>query len=210
MTSDAPAAQTTYVDAADLSPAETYRLLVGSVVPRPIAWVTSGVAPKPLNLAPFSSFAWVSQHPAMLGFTVNLRATGRKDTARNIAEDGEYVVHIAAERMLEQLHASSEWMEPDRSEVEQLGLRTVPSHRVSVPRLADAPVAMECVHERTIAFSPTGGEFIVGRVVGWHIDDEVLSGARIDTDLLRPLGRLAGPRYTTLGTVTELPPVPGG
>jgi flavin reductase (DIM6/NTAB) family NADH-FMN oxidoreductase RutF len=210
MHTDPSAPQTIFIDAADLDPAETYRLLVGSVVPRPIAWVTSGAAPKPVNLAPFSSFAWVSQHPAMLGFTANLRATGRKDTTRNIEEDGEYVINIAGESMLEQVHASSEWMDPDRSEVDHLALRTAPSRHVAVPRLADAPVAMECVHERTIAFSPTGGEFIVGRVVGWHVAETVMAGSRIDTELLRPLGRLAGPRYTTLGTVTELPPVPGG
>ncbi|WP_204365576.1 flavin reductase family protein [Microbacterium sp. B19] len=87
-----------FIDAAGLSPADTYRLLVGSVVPRPIAWVTSGR--EPVNLAPFSSFTWVSQHPAMLGFTVNRRAHGRKDTIRNIEEYGEYVVNIADESML--------------------------------------------------------------------------------------------------------------
>jgi flavin reductase (DIM6/NTAB) family NADH-FMN oxidoreductase RutF len=77
-----------FIDAGTLDPAGTYRLLVGSVVPRPIAWVTSGISPRPVNLAPFSSFAWVSQHPAMLGFTINRRPTGRKDTIRNIEEDG--------------------------------------------------------------------------------------------------------------------------
>lgn len=199
-----------FVDASTLNPAETYRLLVGSVVPRPIAWVTSGVAPKPTNLAPFSSFAWVSQHPAMLGFTVNLRSSGRKDTARNIQEDGEYVVNIADESMLASLHASSEWVPADQSEVEMLDIDTKPSTLVRVPRLKSAPISMECVYDRTIRFSETGGEFIVGRVVAWHIDDAVMRDGRIDTELLRPLGRLAGPRYTTLGTVTELPPVPGG
>ncbi len=199
-----------FVDAGTLDPAATYRLLVGSVVPRPIAWVTSGASPRPTNLAPFSSFAWVSQHPAMLGFTVNLRPTGRKDTTRNIEQDGEYVVNIAGEHMLEALHASSEWLAPDHSEAEAIGLATVPSALVSVPRLRDAPISMECVHERTICFSPTGGEFVVGRVVAWHIDDAIITDGRIDTALLRPLGRLAGPRYTSLGKVTELPPVLGG
>jgi len=199
-----------YVVSSHLDAASTYRLLVGSVVPRPIAWVTSGRAPKPLNLAPFSSFAWVSQYPAMLGFTANRRRDGRKDTVRNIEEDGEYVVNIAHDGMLTALHASSEWFSPDVSEAERLGLRTRGSEIIGVPRLAHAPISMECVHERTISFSPTGGEFVVGRVVAWHIDDEVMVDGRIDTQLLRPLGRLAGPRYTSLGEVTELPAVPGG
>ena len=199
-----------FVDAGSLDPAGTYRLLVGSVVPRPIAWVTSGASPKPVNLAPFSSFAWVSQHPAMLGFTVNRRPTGRKDTIRNIEEDGEYVVNIAGDEMLSDLHASSEWLAPDASESEALGLDLLPSTIVSVPRLAGVPISMECVHHQTIQFSPTGGEFVVGTVVGWHIADDVMIDGRIDTELVRPLGRLAGPRYSHLGEVTEMPPVPGG
>lgn len=199
-----------FVDASTLNPAETYRLLVGSVVPRPIAWVTSGIAPETVNLAPFSSFAWVSQHPAMLGFTINRRAGALKDTARNIERDGEYVVNIAREDQLHQMHGSSEMLAPDVSEVEAQGLELAPSQVVRVPRLAAAPISMECVHERTISFSPTGGDFVVGRVVGWNIDDSVMVDGRIDTELLRPIGRLAGPRYSTLGTVIELPPVPGG
>ena len=133
----------TDIDARELGPAETYRLLVGSVVPRPIAWVTSGRAPRPLNLAPFSSFTWVSQHPAMLGFTVNRRSTGRKDTIRNIAEDGEFVVNIAGEDMLESMHASSQWFGPEVSEVEEGALDTEPSTVIAVPRLAGVPVALK-------------------------------------------------------------------
>ncbi|MDF2991494.1 MAG: hypothetical protein K0S37_2008 [Microbacterium sp.] len=199
-----------FIDASTLDPASTYRLLVGSVVPRPIAWVTSGVPPHTVNLAPFSSFAWVSQHPAMLGFTVNRRPNGLKDTFRNIERDGEYVINIAHEDLLDQVHGSSEALDPDTSEVEAQGLDLAPSQLIEVPRLSVAPISMEMVHERTISFSPTGGDFVVGRVVGWHIDEAVMRDGRIDTELLRPLGRLAGPRYTTLGRVIELPPVPGG
>lgn len=198
------------IDARELDPASTYRLLVGSVVPRPIAWVTSGLPPKPTNVAPFSSFTWVSQHPAMIGFTVNRRATGRKDTLRNALEDGEFVVNIASDDMLESLHASSEWFEPDVSEAERVGLELEPSTVVGVPRLVGVPIAMECVLERVIEFSPTGGEFLVGRVVSWHVRDDVLEDGRIVTERVRPLGRLAGPRYSVLGEVIELPPVPGG
>jgi len=202
-----------FIDAADLSPADTYRLLVGSVVPRPIAWVTSGH--DPVNLAPFSSFTWVSQHPAMLGFTVNRRAETRKDTVRNIEEHGEYVVNIADETLLAPLHASSEWMPPEVGEADRLGLPLEASRLIGVPGLRDAPVRMECRYHSTNAFSPTGGEFVVGTVVAWSIRDDIVrtgstGAASIDTELLRPIGRLAGPRYTPLGHVVELPPVPGG
>jgi flavin reductase (DIM6/NTAB) family NADH-FMN oxidoreductase RutF len=199
-----------FIDAAGLDPASTYRLLVGSVVPRPIAWVTSGAPPKPTNLAPFSSFAWVSQHPAMLGFTVNRRADSRKDTIENIESDGEFVVNIATESMLEQLHASSEWMPHGQSEADELGLETAPSRLIRVPRLAGVPISMECRYDRTIEFSPTGGQFVVGTVVAWHIGDDMMVDGRIDTARVRPIGRLAGPRYSGLAEVIELPPVPGG
>jgi len=198
-----------YVSAASLDPAATYRLLVGSVVPRPIAWVTSGI--DPTNLAPFSSFAWVSQYPAMLGFTVMPRPEGvLKDTMRNIESLREYVVNIAHDGMLTKLHRSSERFAPEVSEATVLDLALAPSQTVAVPRLRDAPISMEVVHEQTLHFSAEGGAFVVGRVVAWHVDEAVMKDGRIDTELLRPIGRLAGPRYTTLGDVTELPPVPGG
>lgn len=198
-----------FVDAAGLDRDATYRFLNGAVVPRPIAWVVSGVAPKPLNLAPFSAFAWVSQHPPMIGFTANLRAGERKDTVCNIHEDGEFVVHIADELLLDQLHASSEFMGPETSEVEVLGLETAPSQLISVPRLVAAPIAMECRHERTIEFGDQGDEFVVGRVVGWHIEESILDGARIVSERLRPIARLGGPKYANLGDVIDRQPYPG-
>lgn len=194
-----------FVDASGLDRSETYRLLVGSVAPRPIAWVTSGIPPKPLNLAPFSAFTWVSEHPAMLGITVS-RRDRRKDTIRNIEEDGQFVVNVARDDMLHQLHASSEIVDAEVSEAESLGIPFAPSVGIDVPRLADVPISMECVHVRTIEFSPTGGEFIVGRVAGWHVAEDIMENGRIVTELLRPIGRLGGPKYTFLGQVTEVAP----
>lgn len=199
----------TFVDARGLDRDDAYRLLNGSVVPRPIAWIASGASPKPVNLAPFSAFAWVSQHPPMVGFTANLRAGVRKDTVRNILDDGEFVVHIADEPLLDVLHASSEFLAAEESEVEALGLEVAASELVRVPRLAAAPIAMECVLERVLEFGDNGDEFVVGRVIGWHVADRVLDGARIVSERLRPVGRLGGPHYTTLGDIVERSPFPG-
>ncbi|WP_204365577.1 hypothetical protein [Microbacterium sp. B19] len=106
-------------------------------------------------------------------------------------------------------------MPPDVGEAEHLGLALEHSRVIGIPGLADAPVRMECRYHSTTAFSPTGGEFVVGTVVAWSIRDDIVrlgstGSASIDTELLRPIGRLAGPRYTPLGRVVELPPVPGG
>lgn len=198
-----------FVASEGLDRESTYRLLNGAVVPRPIAWIASGVPPKPLNLAPFSAFAWVAQHPPMIGFTANLRDRARKDTVRNIHADGQFVVHIADEGLLEQLHASSEFMAPGVSEAEALGLSAEPSEVVDVPRLSAAPIAMECRHESTLGFGDVGDEFIVGRVVGWHVADALLDGQRIVSERLRPLARLGGPKYATVGDVFERTPFAG-
>ncbi|WP_433675151.1 flavin reductase family protein [Microbacterium gorillae] len=201
-----------YIDATKLPRGGGYRLLVGSVMPRPIAWITSGT--DPVNLAPFSAFTWVSIDPPMLGVTIQQRvadgSTRDKDTLHNIRATGEYVVNIADESMLQVLHASSEGFAAEIGEPEQLGLPLTPSVAVSVPRLADVPVAMECRLDRVMQFSPTGGNFVVGTVVGWHVRDDVWGGDRILHDRVHPIGRLAGPRYTRVDEIIELPPVPGG
>jgi flavin reductase (DIM6/NTAB) family NADH-FMN oxidoreductase RutF len=198
------------IDASSLDGAATYRLLVGAVVPRPIAWVTSGIDPQPTNLAPFSAFTWVAKYPAMLGITVERRTTGRKDTARNILEHGEYVVNIADETLLEDLHASSEWFDPEVSEAELRGLELAPSAVIATKRLAAAPVSMECVLREVLQFGSEDSQFIVGEVVSFHVRDELYGDGKIDVDAMRPIGRLAGPRYTRLGEIVRLPSVPGG
>ncbi len=201
-----------YIDATDLPRGGGYRMLVGSVMPRPIAWITSGT--EPVNLAPFSAFTWVSVDPPMLGVTIQQRAVDGsrrdKDTLHNIRATGEYVVNIADDTMLEQVHASSEGFTADVGEAEHLGLTLAPSVSVAVPRLAEVPVAMECRLDRIMRFSAAGGSFVVGTVVGWHVRDDVWGGDRIQHDRVHPIGRLAGPRYTRVGEIIELPLVPGG
>ncbi len=199
-----------YIDADSLGEAATYRLLSGAVVPRPIAWVTSGVTADQVNLAPFSSFAWVSTYPAMLGFNIAPRGEGRKDTARNIREAGEYVVNIADYSMLEAVHSSSEGFDVEVSEVDELGLETIASTKVRPPRLAAAPVSMECVLREVLQFGTTGSEFFVGEVVAFHVQDRLYDAGKIDAELFQPLARLGGPRYATLAGIRTMPVVPGG
>jgi flavin reductase (DIM6/NTAB) family NADH-FMN oxidoreductase RutF len=196
------------IDPASLSLSERYRLLTGIVVPRPIAWVTTLSHKRgPVNLAPFSCFTFLCYDPMLLGFVVGRKNAGRKDTAANIAATGEFVIHIPDEPLVEPVHLSAIEHGPEVSEVDQLGLATSSSETISVPRLIDVPVSLECRHHRTIEFGDIRSEFIVGLVTRIHARDGLVTDGKIDTGELNPLSRLAGPRYASIGTVREMPAV---
>ena len=195
------------VDVAALDADEAYKLLVGAVVPRPIAWVSTLNAAGRVNLAPFSCFTFVSNDPPLLAISVGQRLGGLKDTPRNIESRGEFVVHIAHESQVGPLHESSEEHPPEVSETDLLGLATVPSRQVSVPRLVDAPVAMECRHAQTLEFGRLRTRLVLGEVLCFHVAEDLWTGARIDAERFRPLARLGGPRYARLGEVMTLRPV---
>ncbi len=188
-----------FIAAADLDGEQTYKLLSGVVVPRPVAWVSTRSAAGVVNLAPFSAFTFVSNKPPMLGINIGHKAGVRKDTAVNILANGEFVVHIAHSGQTPDLHASAVEHAPDVSEVELLGLRTLPSHLLAVPRLQDAPVAMECRFHSVTPFGNTGAEFYVGEVLCWHLREGLLHNGKVDSFALDPVCRLAGPNYATLG-----------
>jgi flavin reductase (DIM6/NTAB) family NADH-FMN oxidoreductase RutF len=195
------------IDTATLTHDESYRLLSGAVVPRPIAWVNSGIEPGTINLAPFSTFTFVSPFPPMIGFNCGLRDNHRKDTSRNIHAYGEFVVHIADETMVEMLHCSSHSYAPDVSEIDLLGLAILPSTKIRTPRLKDAPIGMECRLSQVLNFGSTGSEFLVGEILVFHIHDRIYKDGRIDTSLLRPLCRLGGPTYASLGNIITMPSI---
>lgn len=183
----------------DLDPSQTYKLLTGIVVPRPIAWVVTRSGDGVLNVAPFSAFTFVSNKPPMVGINVGRKLGGLKDTGNNILATGEYVVHIADRSLLGPLHESAEEHPPEVSEVELLDLATVASDFVSVPRLVAPPVAMECRLHQSLPFGVTGSQFMVGEVVAFHLRDGLSQDFKIDTKALDPICRLAGPNYATLG-----------
>jgi len=192
------------IDPSELGAERSYRLMTGIVVPRPIAWVTSLSAKGVLNLAPFSAFTFVSQKPPMLAISVGRKAGVWKDTAHNILDTREYVIHIADTPLMEALHESSVEHPPDVSEVAHLGLETVPSERIGVPRLAAPPVAMECRFSQCLEFGEAKSRLIVGEVVMIHIRDGLMSNGKVETAALDPIARIAGPRYARLGEIVTL------
>ena len=185
----------------------SYKLITGCVVPRPIAWVSTLNERGRVNLAPFSAFTFVCSFPPMLGFNVGRRLGEQKDTSRNIRVDGDYVVNIADESMLEALHLSSFEHPPEVSEAELLGLETVACSIVRGQRLAKAPISMECRLTQILTFGSSGADFMVGEVLLFHVRDDLMVNGKIDSGRLRPICRLAGPNYAQLGEILTMKPV---
>ena len=192
------------IDPAELGAEKAYRLLTGIVVPRPIAWVTSLSQAGTVNLAPFSAFTFVSPKPPMLAISVGRKSGVYKDTARNILDREEYVIHIADSPLMSAVHESSAEHPPEVSEVEVLGLETTPSDHIAVPRLTAAPIAMECRFRQCLEFGDTRSRLIVGEVIAFHIKDDLLANGKIETESLDPIARIAGPRYARLGEIFTL------
>lgn len=174
-----------------------YKLLIGSILPRPIAWVSTlslhGVA----NLAPISFFTAVGRRPPKISLSLQPRADGTtlKDTFTNIRDTGEFVVNMATVPDSDAVHRSAYEYAPEEDEFEILGLEKADCQTISVPRIASAPVAYECRLDRII---PVGdAENVVwGEIIHFHIrDDLYLERGRIDTAALSPVGRLAA-EYT--------------
>ncbi|GAA5051356.1 flavin reductase family protein [Nocardia callitridis] len=195
------------VDPGALSPEQTYKLMTGVVVPRPIAWVLTESVDGIGNLAPFSCFTFVSNKPPMIGINIGRKAGNRKDTGRNIHETREYVVHIPDEGWIEAVHRSAVEYPAGVSEIEVLGLSTIESDHVGVPRLRDAPIALECRICSSTEYGSTGAEFVVGEILAFHIRDELYRDGKIDTSALRPIARIGGPNYAALGKISRMIPI---
>jgi flavin reductase (DIM6/NTAB) family NADH-FMN oxidoreductase RutF len=190
-----------------LSAAESYKLLVGIVVPRPIAWVTTRHEDDRINLAPFSCYTFVSSDPPMVAVSVGRRGGMPKDTARNAQRTGEFVVNVVDEALAEPMHLSSAEHAADASEAEIHGVALAPSITVSTPRVAAAPVALECRLDQVIPFGRLKTDLLIGEVMLFRIADALYRDGKIDSIGMRPLARLGGPNYARLGEILTMPTV---
>ncbi|BCJ85819.1 flavin reductase family protein [Effusibacillus dendaii] len=190
-------------DAKDLSAIEIYKLLIGLVTPRPIAFVTTLSENGIVNAAPFSFYNVVCSDPPMLAVSVARKDDGSsKDTSRNIRRTGEFVVHTAEESLIEKINHTSCPYPSSISEVERAGLTTVPGKLVKVPRVAECRVAMECKLVQIVELgNGPDSDLIIGEVVHFAVDDEVVNNGRVDVEKLAPVARLAGSNYSKLGSV---------
>lgn len=182
----------------ELSSRDFYRLLTAVVVPRPIAWVSSTSPEGVDNLAPHSFFTVAAINPPIVQFT----SVGEKDTLRNITSTGEFVVNLASANMLAEVNATGTNFAPDVSEFDEVGLTREASKTVSVPRVAESPVSMECRLHSTL---PIGNCVLVfGEVTHAAVTSGVLRGTHPDIGLLEPLSRLGLDEWGNIGSVHEL------
>ncbi|HWD23433.1 MAG TPA: flavin reductase family protein [Burkholderiales bacterium] len=189
------------IDATGLDTATAYRLIIGCVTPRPVAWVTTVSSAGCVNAAPFSSYNYVAHSPPMLAINIGTRDGRLKDTARNIVDTGEFVVNVPTEASMELMHATSAEYPSGVSEAEELGIALLPGVKGQVPRIAVSPIHMECRLERAITLGRGLNTLYIGEVTAFHLSPEVFDGRRVDSVRMRPIARLGGPYYTALGEI---------
>lgn len=192
-----------------ISRASLYKLLIGSVVPRPIGWISTVNASGQPNLAPFSFFNVVCAKPPTVLFCPMIRSTdgAQKDTLNNVKATGEFVVNIFGEELADQMVATSVEIAADVNEFELAGLETTPSVAVKPPRVAESPIHFECKVTQLVEIgnNPGGGNVVIGEIVHLHVDERVLFDEyKIDLAALKPIGRLAGSAYVRVTDLFEM------
>ena len=186
-------------DPAALPPNAMYKLLISSVVPRPIAWVSSVDRAGVRNLAPFSYFMAITDDPPTIAFSSSFRGAGpdgKKDTLRNIEDTGEFVVNVVDDDLAAQMNVTSGEYPPE--------VDVAAGTRVGVPRVASAPITLECRLDRLVSVGRA--TLVLGRIVYVHVRDGLYDAAtgRLDMHRLRPVGRLAGNLYTHVHDIFEM------
>jgi flavin reductase (DIM6/NTAB) family NADH-FMN oxidoreductase RutF len=186
-------------DPANHSTGDIYKLMIGSIVPRPIALVSSVDEANVRNLAPFSYFTACSANPPVVVFCPMLRPLPpmAKDTLRNIMATREFVVNIVSEEFVERMNATAAQVGPEVDEFELSGLTPLPSELIKPARVAESHVHMECRLLQVVHVSdqPGGGSVVLGQVLRFHVSEDYIEDFRIDPDKLRAVGRMAGSTY---------------
>ncbi len=193
------------LDPDNLDPRESYKLLIGSVVPRPIAWVSTVSREGRRNLAPFSFFTVASRNPPTLCISIGPRTEGdqpTKDTLDNIRETGDLVINVVSLPLANAMHESSRTHPPEVDEFKAAGLTPAPCEAVAAPRIEEAFVSMECRLDRVLSIGED--HLVLARMLRFHVRDDLYQNGRIDVAALQPLGRLAGD-YTKVENIFDLP-----
>jgi flavin reductase (DIM6/NTAB) family NADH-FMN oxidoreductase RutF len=198
-------------DASAISSIDQYKLMVGSVTPRPIALVST-TGKNGHNAAPFSFFNALGAPPPMLMFSAGDGEAGAKDTVANILETGDFVVHIVSHDIRDKMNVCAVSYARGVNEMEKAGFTTAPSRKVRAPRILEAPIAMECRLMQRVEVGPRPYHVVIGEVVYFHFRDGTVNDRfHVDVGAVDPIGRLAGKGgYTRVTDRFEMPRLPGG
>lgn len=195
-----------------LTPAKCYKLLSGSIIPRPIAWITT-LGPKPdqtLNIAPFSFFSAVASGLPLLSLSVGRKQSEQKDTAANILANQEAVIHLVSQPLAHEMNQTAASLPHNKSELALTNLETTPSHTISVPALTAPKVRFETILHQYIPITDHHDQVLTDmfilEVTDFYFDDAVLNSKNLHVDAkqLDPLARLAGTTYGTIDGLFEM------
>ena len=175
------------------------KLIFNTVVPRPIAWITTLSKEGVVNLAPFSFYNAITTKPPLIIVSIGKRKDGSlKDTARNIRETGEFVINVVSKEFLEKMHESGKDFPPEVSEAEELGIELEPSVLVKPPRVKGVPAALECRLKEIVEIGDTPMDLVIGEVVAINYREELLETQK------GIVGRLGGKRYLVVEKEVKL------
>lgn len=194
------------IDPSALTGRETYKFLIGSIVPRPIAFVTT-LNGNVINAAPFSYFNVVASEPPLVSVSVQRKDGVLKDTARNALDTNELVIHIVSELNVTDVNETAASLGAEESELDNTSFTVQQSDVISTPGVKEAKIRLECVlhhHLPIVHEGKTTADLLIARVVRFHIDRDVYRFGRIDVERLAPVGRMAGNSYAKLGDLFDL------
>lgn len=195
-------------DPSKISGSDTYKLLTGVIIPRPIGWISSVSPNGEYNLAPFSFFNAVGEDPPHVMFSTVRTGDKNKDTLNNVLATKQFVVNMVTEDLVEKMNTTAQAIPSDESEFDLAGLTPIPSVFVQAPRVKECLVTLECemVHHYFLEDHKNGGAcIIIGKVLLFHVDEKVLlEGTKINMDIYKPVARLAGSNYSKLGEIFSI------
>lgn len=186
---------------------ENYKLLIGSVIPRPIAFVTTQSEQGVVNAAPFSFFNIVSSNPPMLSVSIQRKNGVMKDTARHAKSSKQFVIHIVDEQNVEQVNTTAANLPLNESEIDLAKLTLVDSVKVDTPAVKESKIRFECELVQAIELGEgeqIGCDLLIGRVVAYHFDEAVYEDGKINAEKLGAISRLAGNDYAKIGDIFSM------
>ncbi|HAB95623.1 MAG TPA: hypothetical protein DCE83_02195 [Enterococcus sp.] len=196
-----------YLDPKDLTQRENYKLLIGSIIPRPVAVVSTQSADGIVNIAPFSFFNIVSSEPVILSLAIQRKEGELKDTARNLLATKEAVVHILDQTNVQEANKTAALLPADQSELTVSGFTTTASKTIAVPGLKEASVRLETILHQHVPIKKdqqTTADLLLLEVVGYQIAEDVYQDGKIDPRALQAVSRLAGNSYATIGEIFDI------